>query len=402
MLVLVVSEDEDSSRPLETFLWFLHSLVLNHNEFDSRKQEKCSLENAFLFQLPHQQWEEETSHVPAKATCQSYCGGRCDRMDSFVNNVPQGSGLCFTHSPGDVFVMQKTCREKTTWLLVWEPAINHSHLLWRSGESGRIKSKGKMWYVLPADRRRLAVHACCRHKRITASVDTELNYDWWIDGSLVDFMHLTLYFLFFLCSKKALILFSFSRTGGATPPINYKILNDIFACPAKHKWDNSCSCFSKIYRTQWRDQGSNTFSMSKTGVISLHGAQTAVFRMMDYDQFDEDVCQHNTSSDGVSNWMGTCEQCNIMFWITSSWSATVYASSPYGAAEEAEEWKAAYQYFPFRGLTTYTKCSVGFLSLTTMEADVIYMSGGSYIAPIFLFTQPFLSASPQRIISDNH
>lgn len=39
--------------------------------------------------------------------------------------------------------MQKTYREKTTWLLVWEPAINHSHLLWGSGESGRIKSKVK-------------------------------------------------------------------------------------------------------------------------------------------------------------------------------------------------------------------------------------------------------------------
>lgn len=57
----------------------------------------------------------------------------------------------------------------------------------------------------------------------------------------------------------------------------------------------------KIYRVQWRDQGSNIFSMSKTHITSRHEAETAVFRVMDYDQFDEDVCQHNTISDGAAN-----------------------------------------------------------------------------------------------------
>lgn len=115
-----------------------------------------------------QRWKEETSLVPSKATCQCYHGVQCDGMDSFVNNVPQGSGLCFTDSPGDVFIMQKTCREKTTWLLVWQSAINHSHLLWGSGESGWIKSKVKCDVL--ADGRRLPVHACCRHERIAATV----------------------------------------------------------------------------------------------------------------------------------------------------------------------------------------------------------------------------------------
>lgn len=68
-----------------------------------------------------------------------------------------------------------------------------------------------------------------------------------------------------------------------------------------NKRNNSCICSFKICRIQWRDQGSNTFSMSKIAIISLRGAEPAVFRMMDYDQFDEDVCQHNISSDGVSN-----------------------------------------------------------------------------------------------------
>lgn len=58
-------------------------------------------------------------------------------------------------------------------------------------------------------------------------------------------------------------------------------------------------CSSQIYTTVWRDQGSNTFSMSKTHIISLHGAETALLQMIDYDQLDEDVCQHNTLSDGV-------------------------------------------------------------------------------------------------------
>lgn len=70
--------------------------------------------------------------------------------------------------------------------------------------------------------------------------------------------------------------------------------------PHKNKRDNSCFYSFRLYRVQWRDQGSDTFSMSKTRIISLHGAETAVFRVMDYDQFDEDVCQHNTLSDGVS------------------------------------------------------------------------------------------------------
>lgn len=48
-------------------------------------------------------------------------------------------------------------------------------------------------------------------------------------------------------------------------------------------------------------------------IISQHGAGTAPFPVMDYDQFDEDVCQHNTLSDGVSNWMGTHEKSDIMF-----------------------------------------------------------------------------------------
>lgn len=147
--------------------------------------------------------------------------------------------------------------------------------------------------------------------------------------------------------------------------------------------------------------------MSKAHIISLHGAETAVFRMMDYDQFDEDVCQHNALSDGVSNWMGTCEQRNIMFWITASCGATVYASSSILSSRrkqtnDADKWKAAYQYFPLRHLTAYIKCSVGFLSLTTIEADVIYMFGCSSTA-VFLFTQPFRSdssiSSPQKIIT---
>lgn len=41
--------------------------------------------------------------------------------------------------------------------------------------------------------------------------------------------------------------------------------------------------------------------MSKTHIISQHEAEAAAFRMTDYDQFDEDVCQHNTLSDGDSN-----------------------------------------------------------------------------------------------------
>lgn len=124
-----------------------------------------------------------TSLVPAKAARQSHCGVRGDGMDSFVNNVLQGPGLRFSDSPGDVFIMQKTCREKTTWLLVWQSAINHRHLLRGSGESGWIKCKVKMWCA-----------GFCKYKNVTATV---IYYDWLIDGYRLDFMKLTMYFLFF-------------------------------------------------------------------------------------------------------------------------------------------------------------------------------------------------------------
>lgn len=75
------------------------------------------------------------------------------------------------------------------------------------------------------------------------------------------------------------------------------------------------------------------------------------------------------------------------------------------AAKEAVKWcrqmNSSVSVFPLE--TTYIKCSVGFLSLTTIEADVIYMFGCSCIA-VFLFTQLFHSdlsiASPQRMTTD--
>lgn len=43
--------------------------------------------------------------------------------------------------------------------------------------------------------------------------------------------------------------------------------------------------------------------MSKAHIISLHAGETTVFPLMDYHQFDEDVC--HTLSDGVSAKWGT-------------------------------------------------------------------------------------------------
>lgn len=55
------------------------------------------------------------------------------------------------------------------------------------------------------------------------------------------------------------------------------------------------------------------------------------------DQFDEDVCQHNTLSDGVSSRMETCKRCNIMFWISTSCSAPVYAPSNILSSKRSSE-----------------------------------------------------------------
>ena len=45
--------------------------------------------------------------------------------------------------------------------------------------------------------------------------------------------------------------------------------------------------------------GSNALSMSKTCIISLLGAKTAVLQMTDYEQFDGRVCQYNKLETGV-------------------------------------------------------------------------------------------------------
>ena len=160
-----------------------------------------------------------------------------------------------------------------------------------------------MWCVLLADRRRLAVQACRSHERIPATIDTELNCDWWIDGDHADFMHLAFVFSHLsVLRKKHSFPFLPSEQRDA-PPINFTILIFLSA-PQQYKYIIShVSPLFKIYRVQWRDQGSNIFSMSKTHITSRREAETAVFRVMDYDQFDEDVCQHNTISDGAANWM---------------------------------------------------------------------------------------------------
>lgn len=55
-----------------------------------------------------------------------------------------------------------------------------------------------------------------------------------------------------------------------------------------------CVCSFNIHRKLWRSRGSSIFSMSKAHIISPHEAETSAFRMMDYDQSDEDVCHYNT------------------------------------------------------------------------------------------------------------
>lgn len=145
-------------------------------------------------------------------------------MDSLVNNVPHGLRLRFTDSPGDVSIMQKTCREKTTWLLVWQLAINHSHLLWGNRESVWIKSMVEMWYAPLADRSRLT--ACTRLTQEDYSICKLFLI---IIDALMIISFYASHFAFspvFVPLKKHLILFSFPQMNSYAPPINYKTFND--------------------------------------------------------------------------------------------------------------------------------------------------------------------------------
>lgn len=62
------------------------------------------------------------SPVPAEATRQCQHGVRRDGLDSFADDLRQGSGLGLADSPGDVTIVQKACRDGTTWLV----AINQT------------------------------------------------------------------------------------------------------------------------------------------------------------------------------------------------------------------------------------------------------------------------------------
>lgn len=132
---------------------------------------------------------------PAKSPRQC---DRCiwrDGMDSSVNEVCQGLGLCSADSSGDVSVVQESYRERSTWLLVCRPAINHSNLLqWGVGKWG-VKSQGKLKVKVKCDlirRTEGGNRLCtlrCRHKRIWwwakgdawLSATSELT-DCWSDG----------------------------------------------------------------------------------------------------------------------------------------------------------------------------------------------------------------------------
>lgn len=99
---------QDSSRRLETNTLARPSRVENEN-----KRRTGSA-------VPNQRSEtggDEFQYVPAKSTCQCYFGSRCGRTGSFVDNVPQGPGLCFTDNSGYVSIMQKTCGDETTGFL---------------------------------------------------------------------------------------------------------------------------------------------------------------------------------------------------------------------------------------------------------------------------------------------
>lgn len=109
--------------------------------------------------------------------------------------------------------------------------------------------------------------------------------------------------------------------------------------------------------------------MSKAFIFAPHEAQTSVFWMMDYEQLDKDVCQHhNTLLGGVQDWMRTCELYNIMFLNYHLMQSCIIRTQQHPEQQrkqrnDADKWKAAYQYFPLRRCTSYIKCSAGPLSL---------------------------------------
>lgn len=61
--------------------------------------------------------------VPAEAACQRQQGVRRDGLDSFADDLRQGPGLGLADSPGDVAIVQKACRDRTTRLLAINQAL---------------------------------------------------------------------------------------------------------------------------------------------------------------------------------------------------------------------------------------------------------------------------------------
>lgn len=138
-------------------------------------------------------WKEEARPAKSPRQCD-----RCiwrDGVDSSVNEVCQGLGLCSADSFGDVSVVQETYRERSTWLLVCRPAINHSNLLrWGVGklggeESGQIKSKGKMWSDPPSERRKLALYTALQTREDNGGMPLEMLGYIRADGLLLWWFH---------------------------------------------------------------------------------------------------------------------------------------------------------------------------------------------------------------------
>lgn len=212
-------------------------------------------------------------------------------MGNFVNKVCQGSGLCFSDRPGDVSVVQETYREKTTWLLVWEPAINHSHLLLGGGESGWIKSEVKRnvfsrmtggdWLRTPA--------------ADTRGVQPQETPSWIMTDGM---MGVLLIWCVSPCADwKASVLSSYSQTW--------------------NQRDHRLTTKRSISALQWN-------VLCYSGAVRAHTYYISV--RLEHGQFDKDMpLGIKTLSDGTTNWI--VDRCSKMFGIATSCRALKYATS---------------------------------------------------------------------------
>lgn len=95
---------------------------------------------------------------------------------------------------------------------------------------------------------------------------------------------------------------------------------------------------------------------------------------------------------------GTCEQCNVMFWVTTSCSSNILSSSRSREMMQTnEKLRITASLWDM-----YVKCSVGFHNYWTWCYLHVWLAPVSlYFCSLGCFFQIRSAASPQRIITEN-